>query len=220
MEVKPWDVRLHSECKLKETTGNRLLKLSVWKVLRDQRKINYFMITDHHLGGDIPHMRSLVVLAFGDEDTAAEVRDELFEMQKQELITLEDAAVVVRRDDGKVKVKQAQSLVGAGALGGAFWGMLIGLIFLAPVLGMAVGAVTGALGGKYTDIGIDDDFIKEVGDTVEPGTSALFLMVTQVQRDRVVEELKQYDPELLQTNLSTEEEEKLREAFAADEVAV
>ena len=165
-------------------------------------------------------MRSLVVLAFDAEDTAGEVRDELFEMQKQELITLEDAAVVVRREDGKVKVKQAQSLVGAGALGGAFWGMLIGLIFLAPVLGMAVGAVTGALGGKYTHIGIDNDFIDQVGDTVEPGTSALFLMVSQVQRDRVIENLKEYNPELIQTNLSAEDEENLRDAFAADEVVV
>ena len=192
----------------------------MWKVLRDQSRINYFITSGHCLYGDITHMRSLVVLAFDAEDTAGEVRDELFEMQKQELITLEDAAVVVRREDGKVKVKQAQSLVGAGALGGAFWGMLIGLIFLAPVLGMAVGAVTGALGGKYTDIGIDDDFIKEVSDTVEPGTSALFLMVSQVQRDRVIENLKEYNPELIQTNLSAEDEENLRDAFAADEVVV
>ena len=164
-------------------------------------------------------MRSLVVLAFEAEDAASQVRDDLYEMQKQELITIEDAAVVVRGEDGKVKVKQAQSLVGAGALGGAFWGMLIGLIFLAPVLGMAVGALTGALGGRYADVGIDDEFIDEVGDAVEPGMSALFLLVSQVQQDRVVEELKQYDPQVLQTNLSTEDEEKLREAFAAEEVA-
>ena len=164
-------------------------------------------------------MRSLVVLAFDSEDGATAVRDELFELQKQELITLDDAAVVVRKDDGKVKVKQAQSLVGAGALGGAFWGMLIGLIFLAPVLGMAVGAVAGALGGKYTDIGIDNEFITEVGETIDPGNSALFLLVTQVERDRVVEALSEYDPTLLQTNLSVEEEEKLRDAFAAQDLS-
>ena len=164
-------------------------------------------------------MRSLVVLAFDDENGALDVRDKLLELQKQELITLEDAAVVVRKPDGKVKVKQARSLVGAGALGGAFWGMLIGLIFLAPVLGMAVGAIAGALGGKYSDIGIDDDFIKEVGDTIEPGQSALFLLVTDVERERVIDELEPYDPTLLQTNLSPDDEEKLREAFAAHEIS-
>jgi uncharacterized membrane protein len=161
----------------------------------------------------------MVVLAFDSETGASEARDKLFELQKQELITLEDAAVVVRKQDGKTKVKQAHSLVGTGALGGAFWGLLIGLIFLAPLFGMAVGALAGALGGKYTDIGIDNDFIKEVGDTVEPGESALFLLVTQVQTERVLEELSEFDPTVLQTNLSAEDEDKLREAFAAEEVA-
>lgn len=164
-------------------------------------------------------MKSLVVLAFDSETGASEARDKLFELQKQEMITLEDAAVVVRKPDGKPKVKQAHSLVGAGALGGAFWGMLIGLIFLAPWLGMAVGALSGALGGKYSDIGIDDEFIKEVGETIDPGESALFLLVTQVQTERVIEELSAYDPTVLQTNLSTEDEDKLREAFAAEEVS-
>jgi uncharacterized membrane protein len=158
-------------------------------------------------------------LAFDSETGASDARDKLYELQKQELITLEDAAVVVRDQDGKANVKQAHSLVGAGALGGAFWGMLIGLIFLAPWLGAAVGAVTGAIGGKYQDVGVDDDFIEEVGDTVEPGHSALFLLVTQMQEDRVVDELSAFDPTILQTNLSAEDEEKLRDRFAAEEVA-
>lgn len=164
-------------------------------------------------------MKSLVVLSFDSETGASDARDKLFKLQKQELIRLEDAAVVVRKPDGKAKVKQAHSLVGTGALGGAFWGMLIGLIFLAPWLGAAVGAVTGAIGGKYQDVGVDDEFIEEVGDTVEPGHSALFLLVTEVQEDRVVEELSPYNPTLLQTNLSAEDEEKLRETFAAEEVS-
>lgn len=164
-------------------------------------------------------MKSLVVLDFESETGASDARDKLFELQKQELITLEDAAIVMRKPDGKVQVKQAHSLVGTGALGGAFWGMLIGLIFLAPWLGMAVGALAGALGGKYADIGIDDAFIKEVGETVEPGHSALFLLVTQVQEERVVEELSAFNPTLLKTNLSAEDEEKLRETFAAEEVS-
>ena len=112
-------------------------------------------------------MSDLVVLAFDSENGAIQLRDKLAMLQKQQIIQLEDAAVVIRRQDGKVKVKQAVSLVGAGALGGAFWGMLIGLIFWMPWLGMAMGALGGALGGKFTDIGVDDKFIKEVGNTIE-----------------------------------------------------
>lgn len=163
-------------------------------------------------------MKKLIVLAFDNQSGALEVRDKLFELQKQEMITMEDAAVVVRDEEGKTNVKQAVSLVGSGAVGGAFWGMLIGLIFLAPVLGMAVGAVSGALGGKFSDIGIDDSFIKEVGETIDPGQSALFLLVTDVQTDRVLDELERYNPELLETNLSPADEEKLREHFAADQL--
>jgi uncharacterized membrane protein len=160
----------------------------------------------------------MIVLAFDSETGATDARDDLYEMQKEELIKLEDAAVVIRREDGHVDVKQAHSLVGAGALGGAFWGMLIGLIFLAPWLGAAVGALSGAIGGKYSDVGIDDTFIEDVGETVEPGQSALFLLVADVEGERVVEELSQFDPTVLQTNLSSDDEEKLRDAFAAEKV--
>ncbi|WP_121820093.1 DUF1269 domain-containing protein [Halostella salina] len=164
-------------------------------------------------------MKKLIVLAFDNESGALKVRDKLFELQKQELITMEDAAVVVRNEDGKTDVKQAQSLVGAGAMGGAFWGLLIGLIFLAPVLGMAVGAVSGALGGRFSDIGIDDSFIEAVGEQIDPGESALFMLVSSVQRDRVVDALEPFGPEILETNLSAEDEEKLREQFAAEKMA-
>lgn len=164
-------------------------------------------------------MKRLIVLAFDNESGASEVRDKLYDLQKQELITLDDAAVVVRKPDGDVKVKQAQSLVGSGALGGAFWGMLIGLIFWMPWLGAAIGALSGAVAGKFSDIGIDDDFIEEVGDTIEPGHSALFLLVVNAERDRVVQELQPWDPTVLQTNLSPDDEEKLRDTFAAEDVS-
>jgi hypothetical protein len=108
-------------------------------------------------------MSDLVVLAFDSEDGAEQVRDVLAGMQQRHLITLADAAVVVRKQDGKVKVKQAVSLVGQGAVGGAFWGMLIGIIFWMPWLGMAMGALSGALGGALSDIGVDDKFIKGSG---------------------------------------------------------
>jgi len=163
-------------------------------------------------------MSDLVVLAFDTETGAAEMRDDLLRLQKQKIIELDDAAVVVRKQDGKVKVKQATSLVGEGALGGAFWGLLIGLIFWMPWLGMAFGALGGALGGALTDTGIDDKFIKQVGDTVEPGHSALFLLVRQATPDKLADELKKFDAKVLQTSLSKEDEEKLRSLFGADEV--
>jgi uncharacterized membrane protein len=165
-------------------------------------------------------MSDLVVLAFNTETGAEDMRLELVDLQKQKIITLEDAAVVVRKQDGKVKVKQAQSLVGAGALGGAFWGMLIGLIFWMPWLGLAAGALGGALGGALTDTGVDDKFIKEVGDTIEPGHSALFLLVSQSTPDKLEDELKKYDATVLQTSLSKEDEAKLRELFGAEEVEI
>jgi uncharacterized membrane protein len=156
-----------------------------------------------------------VVLAFKDEQGASRFTLEIERMQKSKILTLEDAAVVTRNAEGKVKVKQANSLVGAGAFGGAFWGMLIGLLFWAPWLGLAIGAVTGALAGKFSDIGIDDSFIKEVSGHIAPGTSALFLMVAQSTPDRVLEELHGHtDVKVLQTSLSKDAEEKLREAFA------
>lgn len=160
-------------------------------------------------------MATLVVLTFKNETGAEQMRDKLAELQKRQLISLSDAAVVVRRQDGKVKVKQAVSLVGAGALGGAFWGMLIGLLFFAPWLGLAVGAVGGALGGALTDTGVDDKFIKEVGAKIEPGHSALFLLVENWTEDKVMDEIKDFGAEVLQTSLSKEDEAKLKEAFGA-----
>jgi uncharacterized membrane protein len=162
-------------------------------------------------------MADLIVFAFDTEDGAAKTRDALISMQKQQLIELEDAAVVIRRQDGKVKVKQVTSLAGAGALGGAFWGMLIGLLFFAPWLGLAIGAVTGAVAGGLTDIGVDDKFIKEVGETIEPGHSALFILVRKATPDKVMEELKKYNPTVIQTSLSEEQEATLRANFSGHE---
>jgi uncharacterized membrane protein len=160
-------------------------------------------------------MSNLVVLAFKNETGAAQFRSEIERMQKMNILTLEDAAIVTRNADGKTKVKQANSLVGAGAFGGAFWGMLIGLLFWVPWLGLAVGAVTGALAGKFSDIGIDDEFIKSVSREIQPGGSALFLMVSQSTPDRVLEELRGHtNVTVLQTSLSRDAEERLRAAFA------
>ena len=162
-------------------------------------------------------MSELFVLAFKDATVAEKLRDELVTLQKQHLITLDDAAVVVRKEDGKVKVKQAVSLVGAGALGGAFWGMLIGLLFWAPWLGLAIGAASGAVAGGLSDVGVDDKFIKEVGSTIEPGHSALFLLVREMTEDKVLEAIKPFQPTVLRTSLSNEDEAKLKAAFGAED---
>ena len=162
-------------------------------------------------------MSQMVVFAFKDEKGAEQMRDELGRLQKLQLIELSDAAVAIRKQDGKVKVKQAVSLVGAGALGGAFWGMFIGLLFFAPWLGLAIGAASGALGGALSDTGVDDKFIKEVARTIDPGGSALFLMVESWTEDKVMDELTKFDAQVLQTSLSKEDEAKMRAAFGAEE---
>lgn len=164
-------------------------------------------------------MSELLVFAYDTETGAGDAINRVLELQKQQYITLADAASVIRKPDGKVKIKQANNLVGVGALGGAFWGMLFGLLFLMPWLGLAIGAISGAIGGKMADVGIDDKFIKEVGATIEPGNSALFLMVTRMTEDKVVTELAATGAKLLRTNLSAEDEAKLRAAFGADEPA-
>jgi uncharacterized membrane protein len=158
-------------------------------------------------------MAELIVLDFKNQQAAFNVRDKLIELQKQHIVQLADAAIVIRRDDGKVKVKQLYNLAGSGALGGAFWGLLIGLIFWMPVIGAAVGAAAGALSGSLADYGVNDDFIRDVGNTIQPGHSALFLLMTDVTIDRVIDEIKSYEPTLVRTNLSKEQENKLREEF-------
>ena len=161
-------------------------------------------------------MSDLVVVSFDNEQKAFEVRDTMVRMQKEHLVALEDAAIAVRKQDGKVKVHQATSLVGGGAFGGAFWGFLIGLIFLVPFLGAAIGAATGALAGKFSDIGVDDKFIKQVGETLQPGNSAIFLLFRDATYDKLLEELEPFKGTVVKTSLSNEQEAKLKEAFAEE----
>ncbi|HSR34682.1 MAG TPA: DUF1269 domain-containing protein [Anaerolineae bacterium] len=163
-------------------------------------------------------MSELIVLAFDNEEGALQVRDKLLEIQKRRMLQLADAAVVVRRQDGKVKVKQLHSLVGGGAFGGAFWGLLIGLLFAAPWLGLAVGAAAGATIAGLSDFGVDDKFIQDVGNTIQPGHSALFLLVHTANLEKWLDDIKEYNPTVLQTTLSKEDEAKLQGAFGAQEV--
>ena len=145
-------------------------------------------------------MSDLIVIGFPDKFKADEVLINLRRLELDYLIDLEDAAIVVRNQDGKVRVKQSQELVASGALSGGFWGLLIGLMFLEPLLGI-FGAAVGALSGALTDIGIDDNFIRELGDTIEPGTSALFILVTKSTPDRVLEDLSKFEGKILRTSL-------------------
>jgi uncharacterized membrane protein len=158
-------------------------------------------------------MSTLVVLKFDSEDGAAQMRDRLLSLQKQQLITIEDAAIMKKSADGKPKLEQLNNMAGAGALGGAFWGMLFGLLFFVPFLGLAVGAATGAIAGGMSDVGIDDKFIKSVGDSITPGTSALFLLVNSAVLDKVLDQTKDLKYEVLQTNLTQENEDNLRAAI-------
>ena len=156
-------------------------------------------------------MSDLVVIGFGDEHKAFEMRAALAKLQKEYLIEMEDVVVVTKNDKGKVKLHQAVNLTAAGAVGGAFWGTLIGMIFLNPLVGAAVGAGAGALSGKLRDIGISDGFMKELGETLKNDTSALFVLVRKVTPDKVMEELKGFKGKVLKTSLTKDKEEELRE---------
>ena len=162
-------------------------------------------------------MSELIVFAFPTETGASEMDETIHYLMKEELIALKDAAVVIRKPDGKINVKQATNLVGVGAFGGAFWGMLIGLLFWAPWLGLAIGAVAGAISGAMSDYGINDDFITEVGVTIKPGGSALFLLISKWTEDKALEKLKKFDATIVRTSLSKEDEQKLKAAFGAGE---
>lgn len=166
-------------------------------------------------------MADLVCVAFDDPKTADQVLTELTALQKEYLIELKDACVVVRAPDGSVHLHQAVPLVRSGALAGgssgALWGTLIGLLFLNPLAGMAlgagIGAASGALAGKLSDYGINDDFIRELGSTITPNSSALFLLVQKVTADKVLPRISHHRGRVLKTSLPDEREQRLREAL-------
>lgn len=155
-------------------------------------------------------MSELIVFAFSNNKGASEVGEAIKKLQREQLVTLDDAAIVVRNHNGKVKVKQAVNLVGAGTVGEAFWGMLIGLLFWIPWLGVAIGAVTCVISAKLTDYGIKDDFIPEIGETIEPGSSALFLLISKWTEDKVLDELSRFNPKVVRTSLSKKKKANLK----------
>ncbi len=164
-------------------------------------------------------MSDLIVVGFKDEFKADEVMNELRRLQSEYLVDLEDAAVVVRNQEGKVKIKQAQELVAAGAVSGSYWGLLLSVLFFNPIFAL-VGAAAGALSGALSDIGIDDNFMRDLGSTIEPGTSAIFVLVRKSTPDRVLADLSKFEGKVLRTSLSKEDEAKLQAALSKGEPAL
>ena len=158
-------------------------------------------------------MADLVVIEYDDEYKALDVRLTLLKLQQEYLIDLEDAVVAVKNANGKVKLHQPVNLTAVGATRGGMWGALIGLLFMNPLLGAAVGAAAGGVSGALTDIGVNNDFMKNLSEGFKPGTSALFVLVRSATPDKVLEQIKQYGGTVLQTSLSHEEETKLQAAL-------
>jgi uncharacterized membrane protein len=159
-------------------------------------------------------MSNLIVIGFDDEHKAFELRAKLSKLQKEYLISMDDVVVVTKDEKSRVKLHQSVNLTIAGAASGTFWGLLLGVVFLNPLLGAAVGAGAGAISGKFADIGIDDKFMKQLGDTFKPETSALFVLVRKVTPDKVLEALAGFGGTVLKTSLTVDKEENLQEALS------
>ncbi len=162
-------------------------------------------------------MADLIVITYDDVHQAEEVRLKLLKMQKEYLIDLEDAVVAVKDSKGKVKLRQMYDLTTNGAVTGGFWGLLIGLLFLNPLLGFVVGSASGAIGGALADVGIDDKFMKKLAGQFEAGNSVLFVLVRKATPDKVLAELQGVGGKIMQTSLTHEEESKLQAALDAHE---
>jgi uncharacterized membrane protein len=173
-------------------------------------------------------MAELVVVAFDEPNEADHVLTELARLQKEYLIDLEDAVVAIRGPDGKLRLKQSVDLVGAGAAGGglwgAMWGTLVGLLFLNPLVGLvaggALGAGAGALSGSLADYGINDDFIRQIGETLPPDSSALFVLVRKAQPEKVLSELSRFRGRVIRSSLSPEQEAQLQAALSGSGIAI
>jgi len=155
----------------------------------------------------------MVVLAFDGVDTGSNVKNRLIELNNQFLLKLDQVVEVVRKPDGEIKIKEEPRLTGVGAVSGAFWGLLMGLIFLVPVAGFIIGSVSGAVAGHFAKYGISKEYMKEIDAAIQPGQSALFLLVDNVKADRVIPMLTEFHPKVLRTSLSADQEAKLKEAF-------
>jgi uncharacterized membrane protein len=158
-------------------------------------------------------MSDLIVIVYPTESKAEEVRQTLLGLQKEYLIKLGDAVIATKTDTGKIKLNQLINTTSAGAVSGAFWGLLIGVLFLNPLIGAALGSASGALGGALTDVGIDDAFMKELSSSIEPGNAALFLLVQEMTSDKVLKQIEGFGGVVLKTSLDESKEQVLRDAL-------
>jgi uncharacterized membrane protein len=163
-------------------------------------------------------MSSLLIFTFSSQNGASQMIADLLSLQKKQFISISDAAVIIRKPDGMIKIKKARELVGTGTLGDAFWGVLVGMVFLMPWQGMASGSGSVGLAGKSADYGISNSFIKEVGATILPGYSALFLIVSRLTEDEVIKVLSSHKATFIRTDLSDADEIKLRETFGSPDL--
>ncbi len=168
-------------------------------------------------------MNKLIVVSFNDKTQAAQVLNRLVGLQQEYLLDLEDAVVVVRNDEGKVQIRQSVNLTAEGAVRGGLWGSLIGLILGGPLGMLLAGGTTAAMGaiaGSVDDYGIDDNFIKEVGHQLQPGSSALFILLRQLVEDKVLDALQGVQGQIIKTSLSKDAEERLARILSAPNATV
>jgi len=157
---------------------------------------------------------NLIAVAYDDVDKARDVLGTLNELSVERAITLDDAVIAQHRPDGKIKLHQTEKPGAAGAAGGALWGGLIGLLFLAPFLGMAVGAAAGGAAGAMSDLGVDDAFMKHLGEDLQPGSAAVIVLVRESTPDKVLPRISPYGGRVIHSSLSNEAEARLREALS------
>lgn len=158
-------------------------------------------------------MSELIVFGYDSQSQAEDARNGLFKLSKEYLVTINDAVVATAEPDGQIKLHQMVNLWAMGASGGAFWGLLAGILFFNPLIGVAAGAGAGALAGALSDYGINDDFMRDVAGVLQPGQAALFVLAERASSDRVVEAMAGYGGRVLRTNLDSSQEQKLRDVF-------
>jgi uncharacterized membrane protein len=158
-------------------------------------------------------MSELIVIAYDTPIKAEAARKELFGMAKEYLVEVADAVIATTDEDRNIKLDQMVNMWTVGAAGGAFWGLLAGLIFFNPLLGLAVGAGAGSVAGGLSDYGINDDFMKDVSGVLQPGQAAMFMMMRTEASDRVIERLGTKGGRILRTNLDSDAENHLRKHF-------
>jgi uncharacterized membrane protein len=158
-------------------------------------------------------MSDLIAIVYPSEAKAEEVRQRLFKLQKEYLITINDAVIAVKTESGAVRLNQLVNTTAVGAASGSFWGLLVGVLFLNPIIGVALGAASGALGGALTDFGINDAFMKDLASSIQPGNAALFVLIKNMTADKVLKEIKDAGGVVLKTSLDETKEQALRDAL-------